>query len=161
MDKPKKGLKKLVAIVKEDIVPVRRVKELRSVDVSKKEEKYVSNIHIVFPQVSTLIPIKPKIPAVILEKSTTEKSSLKGIELNVNYQVDFERNALFVDDGRGGKRKYDLDTLVSENSKIGKSIDKKEAIELANVFLKLGVKPQLKKQEFIRQIREYIGLPAE
>jgi len=161
MDKPKKGLKKLVAIVKEDIVPVRHIKELRLVNITKKEEKYISNIHIVFPDTSTLIPIKPKIPAVILEKSITEKSILKGIDINVNYQIDFEKNALFVDDGRGGKRKYDLDTLVSENSKIGKSIDKKEAIELANVFLKLGVKPQLKKQEFIRQIRQYINLPPE
>lgn len=161
MDKPKKGLKKLAAIVKDDIFSARRVKELRLVTIDKKEEKYISNVYITFPQTSTLIPIKPKIPAVILEKSATEKSSLKGIDINVNYRVDFERNALFVDDGRGGKRKYDLDTLVSENSKIGKSIDKKEAIELANVFLKLGVKPQLKKQEFIRQIRQYINLPPE
>ncbi len=160
MDKPKKVLKKLKAIVQEE--PIRtRVKELRNISIDKKEEKQLNNIHINFPLTSTLIYIKPKLPAIIIEKTATEKTSLKGLDLSVNFYVDKDKNALFVNDGRGGVRKYDLDTLVSENSRIGKSIDKKDAIELANVYLKLGIKPQLKKQEFIKQIRARIELPPE
>jgi hypothetical protein len=160
MDKPKKVLKKLKAIPQETPVQT-RIKELRNVTIEKKEEQQLTNIRIKFPETSTLITIKPKLPAIIIEKTVSEKSSLKGLDFSVNFYVDKERNALFVDDGRGGKRKYDLDTLVNENSRTGKSIDKKDAIELANVFLKIGVKPQLKKQEFIKQIRAFIELPPE
>ena len=159
MDKPKKVLKKLQAIVN---VPERtKPKELRQVNINKKDEKYIKDIHITFPQQSTLIPIRPKQPISIIEASDMGKVGLKSIDLSPKFVLDKERNVLIVDNGRGQKIQYDLDTLVSENSKIGKSIDKKNAIELANVYLQLGVKPQLKKQEFIKQIRARIGLPPE
>lgn len=159
MDKPKKGLKKLQAIV--PIQERSKPKELRDNTISKKEEKYIKDIHITFPQQSTLIPIRPKLPITILDASGISKTGLKSIDLSAKFELDIERNILVIDDGRGNKIKYDLDTLVSENSRVGKSIDKKSAIELANVYLKLGIKPQLKKQEFIKQIRAKINLPPE
>jgi hypothetical protein len=160
MDKPKKGLKKLKAIevkVEERSKP----KELRYTAISKKEQKQLKEITISFPQQSTLIPIRPKLPVEIIEKTDITKVGLKGINISANFEVNYQKNALFITDSQGNVIKYDLDTLVSENSRTGKSIDKKNAIELANTYLKLGIKPQLKKEEFVRKIREYIKLPPE
>jgi len=160
MDKPKKGLKKLKAIeVKTE--ERAKVKELRYTEIDKKEKKALNEIKIIFPQQSTLIPIRPKLPVSIIENTDSNKTGLKGIDIKAKFEVNYQKNALFITNPQGNVIKYDLDTLVSENSRNSKSIDKKNAIELANVYLNLGIKPQLKKEEFIRRIREHIKLPPE
>jgi hypothetical protein len=160
MDKPKKGLKKLKAI---EVKTEERfkVKELRYTDINKKERKNLAELKISFPQQSTLIPIRPKLSVNIIEKIDSSKMGLKSVEITSKFEVNYQKNALLVTDQQGNIIKYDLDTLVSENSRNSKSIDKKNAIELANVYLKLGIKPQLKKEEFIKRIREHIKLPPE
>ena len=132
MDKPKKGLKKLKAIevkVEERVKP----RELRYTDIDKKERKNLDNLIIRFPQQSTLIPIRPKLPVTIIENTDTSKPGLKGNNLSVKFDVNYQKNELIIADQQGNIIKYDIDTLVTENSRTGKSIDKKNAIELANV----------------------------
>lgn len=113
-----------------------------------------------FPIYTSLIPIRENISPEIIMNTTESKKALQKETFKAKYKIDYKRNVLVLGEGPTAKE-YPFDILVSETSRTNKSIDKKEAIEIANVYLKLGIKPQNKKNIFIKQIREKLNLPPE
>jgi hypothetical protein len=114
---------------------------------------------IKFPQFSTLVP---DIIKIIPEPLNTETAPQQNVskQNTLNYYINSEKNVLVIDDGSIYKE-YNLDKITDLSSKSGKSLDKNEAIELANVYLKLNIKTSSKKSVFIQSIRKLIGLPPE
>ncbi len=113
-----------------------------------------------FPIYTSLIPIRENISPEIIMNTTESKKALQKEAFKAKYKVDYKRNVLVLGEGPTAKE-YPFDILVSETSRTNKSIDKKEAVEIANVYLKLGIKPQNKKNIFVKQIREKLNLPPE
>lgn len=109
------------------------------------------------PTTATIIPIREKISASILAMSIPEKQIVKIGDQNIKYRVDTNKQVLVLEEGNLVKE-FPFDTLVEENSRTGKSIDKKDAVDIANRFMKLGIAPQSKKGVFIKEIRKKIGL---
>lgn len=160
---PKKGLKKLKAIeVIKPEEPVRRgAKKLEYVRISEKELSKLQLPTIVFPVADTLIPVRPKLPPSILVGSAGKQILKTSYSIGSLYNKDEARNLLIVYDNQGKEYKYILSEITNFPDKGERSLDKKTAQELANNFLKLNIKPQNKKSEFINQIRDKIGLPKE
>jgi hypothetical protein len=151
--KPKK-LKALVPV--EEEIPVQRsVRYIRLFSNENDEQPPKIN----FPFLNTIIPIQIKPSIVEMESLATFRKTAKiSYDKTVNFEIDTNRNMLIVKNGFGQMKEYSLNMLSLESSRSGKSIDKKDAVELANVFLKLSIPPQNKKNVFIKSIRERIGL---
>lgn len=114
---------------------------------------------IKFPQFSTLVPDIIRYIPEALENEINPKQNVSK-QNSLNYYINYEKNVLVIDDGSVYKE-YSLDKITDLSSKSGKSLDKNEAIELANVYLKLNIKTSSKKSVFIQSIRKLIGLPPE
>jgi hypothetical protein len=113
------------------------------------------------PKTSTIIKIRPKmLPDIIVEEDSAKKGIETGFSKAYSFEVDKTRKLLVIKN-EYEKEEFPLDTLVSETSKTGKSIDKKDAIRIANTYLGLGIKPQNKKNIFIKAIRDKIGIGPE
>jgi len=134
----------------------------KRVDIKKISIEDEDFEQVMFPKESTLIKIKQ----VDLSKYNLDKrlSPRKVINITTTqtgkFIIDNDRNILIVGEGVNQKE-YFLNSLVSSNSKVGQTISKNEAVELANTYLRLGIKPQNKKEVFIKEIRQKIGLPTE
>jgi len=114
---------------------------------------------VVFPQFSTLVPPFIKsIPSITKLDVSPQQNFLS--QNSLPFYIDYERKVLVINSGQINKE-YTLDQISNFNSKTGKSLDKNEAIELANSFLKLNIKTSSKKKVFIEAIRKKIGLPQE
>jgi hypothetical protein len=145
-------------------------KKLKSIEPIDKKSEVVEtkkinykNLSIIFPQYQTLIDIRPNIDLNdILSKPTT--SPRKAININTDksdkFFIDNVKKVLVIGEGYNTKE-YPLDILTSKSSRTGKTISKSDAAELANVYLKLNIKAQNKKDIFIKEIRAKIGLPPE
>ena len=162
---PKKGLKKLKglkAIETKPEEPVRRgPKKLEYVRISDKDLSKLQIPTITFPVMDTLIPVRPNLPPSVLVGSSGKQILKTSYSIGSLFNIDVPRNLLIVYDNKGKEYKFTLSEITNLPEKGEKSIDKKTAQELANVFLKLNIKPQNKKSEFIKQIRDKIGLPQE
>ena len=159
---PKKGLKKLKGLKPVEPEPVRRgPKKLEYVRISEKDLSKLNLSTITFPIIDTLIPVRPKLPPSILIGSTGKQILKTSYSIGSLFNIDKPRNLLIVYDDRGKEHKFFLSEITNLPQKTERSMDKKTAQELANNFLKLNIKPQNKKSEFIKQIRDKIGLPRE
>jgi hypothetical protein len=162
---PKKGLKKLKGLKDVEVKPeepVRRgPKKLEYINVSNKDLAKFNIPTVVFPDEMTLIPVRPKLPPVIMLGASGKQILKTSYSIGSLFNIDKAKNLLIVYDNKGKEYKFILSEITNLSGKGERSIDKKMAQELANTFLKLNIKPQNKKSEFIRQIREKIGLPAE
>lgn len=144
-----KGLKKLGAISNVEKIEIEKEPEYMSY------EKLVIN----FPVYNTIKPI------VYVDLSENLKSTVssprKAVKISTDnsmaFKIDTNRNVLIIGNGL---KEYNLDTLSSVSSRAG-TLNKNEIIELANTYLKLNIKVQNKKEVFIKEIRNKIGLPPE
>lgn len=161
MATPKKGLKKLKGLVPIVENEERRIKRIVKVELNKDDIKQLTNFPIQFPYIETLIPLIDKLPPSIFAHSGTYTPLKATYSIGTKWNIDKNNNTLVVYDDRGYEKTYKIDTINSSNLKTGKSLDKKEVVELANYYLKLNIKPQNKKIEFIKAIREKVGLPPE
>lgn len=158
---PKKVLKKLKGL-KAIEEPVRRgPKKIEYIRVSEKDLNKLNIPTISFPEAITLIPIRPKLPPSIFIGSSSKQILKTSYSIGSLFNIDNPRNLLIVYDSKGNEYKFILSEITNLPNRGERSIDKKTAQELANTYLKLNIKPQNKKSEFIRQIREKIGLPKE
>jgi len=86
------------------------------------------------------------------------KNSRKIVDVKINksetYKIDKVKNIIKFDDGKF----FYLDSLNLLNSRTGKSIDKNDAVLLANTYLNLDIPSKNKKEIFITKIREKLGL---
>lgn len=137
------------------LVSYRTIKKYNILSFSVKDKMS----KVVFPQFSTLVPpfIKSIPPVTKLDVSPQQNFLSQN---SLPFYVDYERKVLVINSGQINKE-YTLDQISNFNSKTGKSLDKNEAIELANSFLKLNIKTSSKKKVFIEAIRKKIGLPDE
>lgn len=165
MASPKKGLKKLKGLTfiepVEVIEDVRRPKRLIYNTLNKEDIKKLDNLFIEFPYIETLVPIIDKLPPSIFAYSGSYTPLKATYSIGVKVSVDEFNKTLTVYDDKGFEKVYKIDSINSSNLKSGKSLDKKEVVELANYYLKLNIKPQNKKSEFVKAIREKVGLPPE
>jgi hypothetical protein len=110
---------------------------------------------VFLPHFNTLIKPSGKVDIKILENSKRTVNVKSG--KSILFKVDLVNRILKFDNGK----EYDINTLVSENSKTGKSIDKDDLIELANVYLNLNIPTKNKKNIFIKAVKEKIGIDTE
>jgi hypothetical protein len=75
----------------------------------------------------------------------------------LTYKIDPVKQIIRFQDGK----EFKLDTLNDYNSRTGKSIDKADAVELANKYLKLAIPSKSKKIIFVNEIRKKLGLELE
>ena len=107
---------------------------------------------IKLPLINTLLNTPDKIN---IEISDKQRAIVKNItDKTETYKIDNIKQIIIFSDGR----EFRLDTLTNLNSRSGKSIEKSDAVELANVYLKLGIPSKSKKNIFIKAIREKLKL---
>jgi hypothetical protein len=140
---------------------VRRPKRLIYNTLNKEDVNKIDNIFIEFPYIETLVPVIDKLPPSIFAYSGTYTPLKTTYSIGVKWNVDNYNKTLTVYDDKGIEKVYKIDSINSSNLKTGKSLDKKEVVELANYYLKLNIKPQNKKSEFVKAIREKVGLSPE
>jgi hypothetical protein len=158
---PKKVLKKLKGLKAVEESTGRGPKKIEYIRVPEKDLSELDIPTISFPEATTLIPIRPKLPPSILIGSSSKQILRTSYSIGSLFTIDNPRNLLIVYDNKGNEYKFTLSEITNLPSKGEQSLDKKTAQELANTYLKLNIKPQNKKSEFIRQIRDKIGLPKE
>ena len=110
---------------------------------------------VYLPHFNTLIKSSDKIPIKISE-NTKKVINIKSNK-SLSFKVDLVNRTLKFENGK----EYDLNILTNENSKTGKSIDKDDIIELANVYLNLNIPTKNKKNVFIKAVKEKIGIDTE
>lgn len=151
-----KILKKLSSLG--PIEPEKQIAEIKPETIREKSDRLPE---VRFPYIKTLITPNPPDIIFLNQLSPTKKfQTPKKIESITNFKIDFDRGFLIVGEGQNIKE-YNLESINSSSSKTLKSISKSEAQELANVYLKLKIPPQQKKDVFIRAIRNKINLPEE
>ncbi len=86
------------------------------------------------------------------------KKSREIVDVKINksetYKIDKVKNIITFEDGKF----FYLDSLNTLNSRTGKSIDKNDAVLLANTYLNLDIPSKNKKEIFINKIKEKLGL---
>ena len=112
------------------------------------------------PSISLIIKNENKTPPRIITAVTPRKLQSVSNDLNIKYKIDNVRQILSVGEGKTFKE-YPFNSIVNTNIRSNKVIDKAEAVEIANVYLKLKIPSQNKKAIFINAIREKLGLDAE
>lgn len=119
---------------------------------SRKINEYSDLPRVKIPLINTIIKIPSKIK---LEFDNKERNVVKILaDESENYRIDKNKQLIIFPDGK----EFRINSLTNFNSRTGKSIEKSEAIELANVYLKLGIPSKSKKDIFIKAIREKLKL---
>lgn len=108
------------------------------------------------PKIDTLIKTKYKKLNV---EDTINVVKIVSLETDktYNFKINTESQKVIFNNGK----EYDIQSLTSFSSRTGKSLDKDEAMELANKYLNLGIPSKSKKSVFIKAIREKLGLEPE
>ncbi len=162
---PLVGLKPTVSIGAEYIepktspsAPIEKNKILDE-DLSIKElSKILPKVKL--PSISLIIKNENKTPPRIITAVTPRKLQSVSQDLNIKYKIDNVRQILSVGEGKTYKE-YPFSSIIDINTRSNKVIDKAEAVEIANIYLKLKIPSQNKKAIFIKAIREKLGLEAE
>ncbi len=179
VNKPKNGLKKLqpLAAIKTQNTPEKEY--AKAEEFNPKSSRYdslertqvldeklsieeLSKIlpKIKLPSISLIIKNDNKTPPRVINAVTPRKIQSVSQDLNIKYKVDNTRQVLIVGEGKTYKE-YPFNSLVDSTTRTNKVIDKAEAVEIANVYLKLKIPSQNKKSIFIKAIREKLGLDSE
>lgn len=121
---------------------------------SLKTDKIINELPVIkLPLTKTLV-----YKSLSATKLDIVKNSRKIIDVKINksetYKIDKVKNIITFDDGKF----FYLDSLNILNSRTGKSIDKNDAVLLANTYLNLDIPSKNKKEIFITKIREKLGL---
>lgn len=121
---------------------------------SLKTDKIINELPVIkLPLTKTLV-YKP----FSATKLDIVKNSRKIIDVKINksetYKIDKVKNIITFDDGKF----FYLDSLNILNSRTGKSIDKNDAVLLANTYLNLDIPSKNKKEIFITKIKEKLSL---
>jgi hypothetical protein len=118
----------------------------------KRNDLYSDLPKVKFPLINTMIKNHSKIKFIISDK---ERAVIKINTDDIdNYKIDKSKQVVVFPDGR----EFILNSLTNLNSRTGKSIEKSDAVELANTYLKLGIPSKSKKNIFIKAIREKLKL---
>jgi len=120
----------------------------------QKKSIYDDLPKVKIPLINTLISTPDKIDLSISDK---QRVVIKNLTDDFdNYKIDKIKQLIIFSDGR----EFKLDTLTDLSSRTGKSIEKSDAVELANTYLKLGIPSKSKKSIFIKAIREKLKLDS-
>jgi hypothetical protein len=120
----------------------------------QKKSIYDDLPKVKIPLINTLIYTPDKIDLSISDK---QRVIIKNLTDDFdNYKIDKTKQLIIFYDGR----EFKLDTLTNLSSRTGKSIEKSDAVELANTYLKLGIPSKSKKSIFIKAIREKLKLDS-
>ncbi len=118
----------------------------------KRNDLYSDLPKIKLPLINTLIKSPNKIKFLISNKDrAVVKINTEDID---KYKIDKSKQVVVFPDGK----EFNLNSLTNLNSRTGKSIEKSDAVDLANNYLKLGIPSKSKKNIFIKAIREKLKL---
>ncbi len=119
---------------------------------SRKIDKYSDLPRIKLPLINTLINNTGLIK---LEFDNKIRNVIKvAPDVSENYIIDKNKQVIVFPNGK----EFKLNSLTNLSSRTGKSIEKSEAMELANDYLKLAIPSKSKKDIFIKAIREKLKL---
>jgi hypothetical protein len=116
--------------------------------------KVLKNLPVVnLPLIKTLISTRKTFINPEITDTNRKLANLENDNI-MSYKIDPIKQVIRFQDGK----EFRLDTLNDYNSRTGNSIDKADAVEFSNKYLRLAIPSKSKKIIFVNEIKKKLGI---